>query len=96
MSNRTAEDEVAEKWRAGCECNRAGLCYRCQAATEIGRLREALQPFASAANGAEPIVRPMTSAGYNYSEACSAFIWQASRRVCVDDWRNAKKIMERT
>lgn len=26
-------------WRSGCECNRAGLCYRCQAADEIERLQ---------------------------------------------------------
>lgn len=27
-----------EYWRAGCECARAGLCYRCRAAAEIERL----------------------------------------------------------
>lgn len=29
-------------WRAGCECNRAGLCFRCQAAAEIERLQKQL------------------------------------------------------
>lgn len=31
-------------WRAGCECNRVGLCFRCQAATQIERLQ--LQVYA--------------------------------------------------
>lgn len=31
-------------WRAGCECNRVGLCYRCQAAERIERLE--LQVYA--------------------------------------------------
>lgn len=30
-------------WRAGCECARAGLCYRCQAAHEIERLQAAVK-----------------------------------------------------
>lgn len=30
---------IGEVWRAGCECNRAGLCYRCLAAKEIERLK---------------------------------------------------------
>lgn len=34
-----ATDEPADYWRSGCECNRAGLCYRCRAAAEIERLR---------------------------------------------------------
>lgn len=33
-----SDDLRADKWRAGCECARAGLCYRCQAATEIEAL----------------------------------------------------------
>lgn len=31
-------------WRAGCECNRVGLCFRCQAAERIERLE--LQVYA--------------------------------------------------
>lgn len=40
---RSTDLDVAEEWRAGCECNRAGLCYRCQAASEIGKLRDLLR-----------------------------------------------------
>jgi hypothetical protein len=35
-------EDVAERWRAGCECARAGLCYRCQAAREIENLASLL------------------------------------------------------
>ena len=34
-------EQVSSKqrdWRAGCECNRVGLCFRCQAAEQIERL----------------------------------------------------------
>lgn len=39
----STDDDVTEKWRAGCECNRVGLCYRCQAASTIGKLRAQLR-----------------------------------------------------
>lgn len=40
MANSSTEGESPDYWRAGCECNRAGLCYRCRAAAEIDRLLE--------------------------------------------------------
>jgi hypothetical protein len=39
MESRTSNYR-ARDWRAGCECNRAGLCFRCQAADEIERLND--------------------------------------------------------
>lgn len=35
-----AEDRSADYWRAGCECGRVGLCYRCRAADAIQRLTD--------------------------------------------------------
>lgn len=37
MSDATRTSKERD-WRAGCECNRAGLCFRCQAAAEVERL----------------------------------------------------------
>ncbi len=38
MNAPQATEGRADYWRAGCECARAGLCYRCLAAAEIERL----------------------------------------------------------
>ena len=38
-----SEVRTSKYWRAGCECNRVGLCLRCQAADEIERLQRALE-----------------------------------------------------
>jgi hypothetical protein len=35
----STDERNADYWRAGCECNRVGLCYRCRAAKEIEQLR---------------------------------------------------------
>lgn len=35
----SSKDLATRDWRAGCECNRVGLCFRCQSADEIERLQ---------------------------------------------------------
>lgn len=42
MSPQATDERNVDHWRAGCECARAGLCYRCRAAAEIERLYKAL------------------------------------------------------
>lgn len=64
------ETESADRWRAGCECARAGLCYRCQAATEIERLqREVKQAEHRAFQGGR-----ISYMGFNYGIGSQAGI----------------------
>jgi hypothetical protein len=64
MNAPQATEERADYWRSGCECARAGLCYRCRAAAEIERLererddhrvrlREAIEIIRSKATSSE-------------------------------------------
>jgi hypothetical protein len=46
------EEQSADHWRAGCECARAGLCYRCRAAHEIERLQKEVRVYRSGFEGA--------------------------------------------
>jgi hypothetical protein len=48
-AHRTTDERNADYWRAGCECARAGLCYRCLAAAEIERLEREREGWASVA-----------------------------------------------
>lgn len=48
----TTDRESPDYWRAGCECNRAGLCYRCLSAAEIERLQKAVRTYRAGFEGA--------------------------------------------
>jgi len=46
------DEQDIERWRAGCECARAGLCYRCRAAKEIERLQKESRTYRAGFEGA--------------------------------------------
>jgi hypothetical protein len=59
-------------------------------------LEEALQPFAEAARDGQNFMSVLGAGGINYADQCMAFVWKASRRLSVSDFRQVLYLMKET